>query len=104
MRGWHDARLAFLISLRSALRPLNETSSPIQSTPRKGAQRSSPSCAPFPSWGVPTRGKALVATQGALAAPLQRIDLEWLLTRSAPSVRLTQAVLNCEIRRAVVPR
>jgi ABC transporter substrate binding protein len=25
----------------------------------KGAQRSSPSCAPFPSWGVPTRGRAL---------------------------------------------
>jgi hypothetical protein len=48
-----------------------------QSLRKKGAQRSS--CAPFPSWGVPTRGRALVATQGALAAPLQRIDLEWLL-------------------------
>jgi hypothetical protein len=42
-------------------------------TPRKGAQRSSPSCVPFPSWGVRTRGRALVATQGALAAPLQRM-------------------------------
>jgi hypothetical protein len=60
------------------VRPLNGTPSPIQSTPRKGAQRSSPSCAPFPSRGVPTRGRALVTTQGALAAPLQRIDLEWL--------------------------
>src|SRR5260221_2444154 len=48
-----------------------------QSLRKKGAQTSS--CAPFPSWGVPTRGRALVATQGALAAPLQRIDLEWLL-------------------------
>jgi hypothetical protein len=32
-----------------------------------------------PERRVPTRGRALVATQGALAAPLQRIDLEWLL-------------------------
>jgi hypothetical protein len=67
----------YLFALGASAIERNSIANSINAAQR--GQKSSPSCAPFPSRGLPTPGRALVTTQGALAAPLQRIDLEWLL-------------------------
>src|SRR6266511_2623965 len=79
MRGWHDARLAFLISLRRSKCSALERNSIANSI--NAAQRGAEVFTFLRPLllGCPHTRKG-AREQGALAAPLQRIDLEWLLS------------------------